>query len=68
MVFLEGVGEVEIKKETWLKRDRNGQKVGSVTQYPIVYCCSLLAQICVWADLRGCFQSQIPSTHPDCEF
>lgn len=27
---------MEIKKETWLKRDRNGQKVGSVMQYPIV--------------------------------
>ena len=32
----EGVGVVEIKRETWVKRNRNGQKVGSVTQYPIV--------------------------------
>ena len=36
LVFFEGVGVVEINRETWVKRNRNGQKVGSVTQYPIV--------------------------------
>lgn len=36
LVIFEGVGVVEIKRETWVKRNRNGQKVGSVTQYPIV--------------------------------
>ena len=36
LVYVEGVGVVELKKETWIKRNRNGQKVGSVTQYPIV--------------------------------
>lgn len=36
LVLFEGVGVVEIKRETWVKRNRNGQKVGSVTQYPIV--------------------------------
>ena len=36
LVFFEGVGVVEINRETWVKRNRNGQKVGSITQYPIV--------------------------------
>ena len=36
LVFFEGVGIVEIGRETWIKRNRNGQKVGSVTQFPIV--------------------------------
>ena len=36
LVYFEGVGVVELKKETWIKRNWNGQKVGSVTQYPVV--------------------------------
>ena len=36
LVLFEGVGVVEIQRETWVKRNRNGEKVGSVTQYPIV--------------------------------
>jgi len=36
LVLFEGVRVVEIKRETWVKRDRNGQKVGCVTQYPMV--------------------------------
>lgn len=32
----EEVGIVEIGRETWIKRDRNGQRVGSVSQFPIV--------------------------------
>ena len=36
LVTFEGVGVIEIKRATWVKRNHNGQKVGSVTQYPIV--------------------------------
>ena len=36
LVIFIGVGVVEIKREMWVKRNRNGQKVGSITQYPIV--------------------------------
>lgn len=36
LVFYEGVGVVEISKETWIKRNRTGHRTGSVTQYPLV--------------------------------
>lgn len=36
LVFFEGVGEVEIAWQTWIKRSRSGQKAGSVTQFPLV--------------------------------
>ena len=36
LVFFEGVGVVEISKETWIKRNRTGHRTGSVTQYPLV--------------------------------
>ncbi|KAJ7350134.1 hypothetical protein OS493_038316 [Desmophyllum pertusum] len=36
LVFFEGVGEVEITRQTWIKRSRSGQKAGSVTQFPLV--------------------------------
>lgn len=35
-VYVEGVGPVIIKKETWTKRDRSGQIVGSRTQLPVL--------------------------------
>ena len=36
LVAFEGVGIVEIRRETWIKRNKNGQKIGSVNQFPIV--------------------------------
>lgn len=36
LVIFKGVGVVEIKREMWVKRNRNGQKVGSITQCPIM--------------------------------
>ena len=36
LISFADVGVVEISKETWIKRDRNGVKVGSVTQFPII--------------------------------
>ena len=36
LVFFDGVGEVEIGRKTWIKTNRYGQRVGSVTQFPIV--------------------------------
>ena len=42
LVNFKEVGIVEIGRETWIKRDRNGQRIGSVTQFPIVlaYACT----------------------------
>ncbi|KAK3716722.1 hypothetical protein QZH41_000930 [Actinostola sp. cb2023] len=34
-VYFPGVGLTKLTKETWLKRDRNGQVIGSFTQYPL---------------------------------
>ena len=36
LVNFEEVGIVEIGRETWIKQDRNGHRVGSVSQFPIV--------------------------------
>ena len=36
MVAFQEVGIVEIQRETWIRRNRNGQKIGGVTQFPIV--------------------------------
>ena len=36
LVSFEGVGEEAIGKETWVKRAQNCQKVGIVTQFPLV--------------------------------
>lgn len=36
LLNFEEVGNVEIGRETWIKRDRNGQRVGSVSQFPVV--------------------------------
>ena len=36
LVSFDGVGEVEIERKTWVETNRYGQKVGSVTQFPIV--------------------------------
>ena len=36
LVAFQEVGFVEIQKETWIRRNRNGQKIGGVTQFPIV--------------------------------
>ena len=36
LVSFTDVGVVEIHRQTWIKRDRNGTKVGSVTQFPII--------------------------------
>ena len=46
LVAFGGVGIVEIRRETWIKRNKNGQKIGSVNQFPIVLayavtCCKL---------------------------
>ncbi|KAK3701844.1 hypothetical protein QZH41_003033 [Actinostola sp. cb2023] len=38
VVRFPGVGVVNVGKETWLKRDRYGVVVGSVTQVPLVPC------------------------------
>lgn len=35
-VQFEDVGSVSIKRETWIQRNREGEKIGSVTQFPIV--------------------------------
>ena len=36
LVAFQEVGIVEIQRETWIRRNRNGQKIGGVTQFPIV--------------------------------
>lgn len=36
LVSFEGVGEVEISRQTWIKRNRTGHKMGSVKQFPLV--------------------------------
>lgn len=36
LVAFDGVGIVEISRETWIKRNSNGNKIGSVTQFPVV--------------------------------
>ena len=42
LVNFKEVGIVAIGRETWVKRDRNGQRIGSVTQFPIAlaYACT----------------------------
>lgn len=34
MIFF--VGMVEIARQTWINRNRSGQKMGSITQFPLV--------------------------------
>ena len=36
LVAFDGVGIVEISRETWIKRNKNGNKIGIVTQFPVV--------------------------------
>ena len=36
LVSFPDVGVVELNRETWIKRDRNGVQIGSVTQFPII--------------------------------
>ena len=36
LVAFDGVGIVEISRETWIKRNKNGNKIGSVTQFAVV--------------------------------
>ena len=36
LVAFQEVSIVEIQRETWIRRNRNGQKIGGVTQFPIV--------------------------------
>lgn len=36
-VEVEGQGKVLLKKETWSKRNRAGQVVGSCTEYPLSF-------------------------------
>ena len=36
LVFFEDVGVVTISKQTWIKRNLTGQRMGSVTQFPLV--------------------------------
>ena len=36
LVAFDGVGIVEISRETWIKRNKNENKIGSVTQFPVV--------------------------------
>ena len=36
LVSFEGVGVVEVKRETWVKRDHAGVAVGSVRQFPLI--------------------------------
>ncbi|XP_020610138.1 uncharacterized protein LOC110048702 [Orbicella faveolata] len=36
LVFFEDVGVVEISRQTWIKRNLTGQKMGGVTQFPLV--------------------------------
>jgi ATP-dependent DNA helicase PIF1 len=35
-VYFPDVGHIHICKESWLKRDRNGNAIGSLTQFPLV--------------------------------
>jgi ATP-dependent DNA helicase PIF1 len=35
-VYFPDVGVTNVRKETWLKRDRKGNVIGSLTQYPLV--------------------------------
>ena len=35
-VKFEDVGLVSIKRETWIQRNREGEQIGSITQFPIV--------------------------------
>ena len=36
LVFFEDVGVVEISRQTWIKRNLTGQRMGGVTQFPLV--------------------------------
>ncbi|CAB3978897.1 ATP-dependent DNA helicase PIF1 [Paramuricea clavata] len=36
LVYFENVGVVEICRETWIKRNRLGERIGSVSQFPII--------------------------------
>ena len=36
LVFFEDVGVVAISRQTWIKRNLTGQRVGAVTQFPLV--------------------------------
>ena len=36
LVSFEGVGVVEVKRETWIKSNHAGVAVGSVSQFPVI--------------------------------
>ena len=36
LIYFEIVGVIEIGRETWIKRNRVGQRIGSVSQFPII--------------------------------
>jgi len=36
-----GVGPITIEKQTWFKRDKQGNVVGSICQFPIVFSIAL---------------------------
>jgi len=35
-VCFEGVGTVSLRRETWIKCNRGGEKIGNITQFPII--------------------------------
>ena len=36
LVYFEKVGTVAIERVTWVQRNRQGEKIGSVSQFPII--------------------------------
>ncbi len=38
LIYFEIVVVIEIGRETWIKRSRVGQRIGSVSQFPIILC------------------------------
>jgi len=64
LVAFDGVGIVEISRETWIKRNKNGNKIGSVTQFPVVLAyaimCHKLQGLTIAAAVVHCSREYVP--------